>query len=288
MLVRFRPVLAIVAVLAAAQILLGCTVFFAYDGKLALAGDNEDWHHPHCQIWFVPPSSGDHGIIYLGYGKGEYPQGGVSTRDVKMPEGGILQIKTEDIYGMPQAAVNDQGLFFGGAATLETHTPGTTKKKRYQGHLMHHLLRRCATVEEVVKMLQEYDHESAQGQLLLADPTGDSVILEATGKVFRKKGSQVITNFWQSAVPHEKISCDRFSLVTKRLAQEKSVSVDLARELLQKTSAQSTQYSTVYDLTNRKVHLYLRGNFDKVKTLDIKEELAKGPRAATLVELFSK
>src|SRR5262249_36631335 len=84
----------------------GCTVFFAFDGKVALAGSNEDWADPNTQVWFVPATDDTYGIVYFGFGRGDYPPGGVSHRQLKIPEQGITKINPEDLYGLPQGGMN--------------------------------------------------------------------------------------------------------------------------------------------------------------------------------------
>ena len=66
----------------------GCTIFHAYDGEIALGGNNEDWEDPNTIMWLEPPAEGAYGRAYFGF-LNRWPQGGV----------------------------NDQGLFFDGAAT---------------------------------------------------------------------------------------------------------------------------------------------------------------------------
>jgi hypothetical protein len=52
---------------------LACTVLSAFDGRVALAGSNEDWADPNTQVWFVPATKDTYGIVYFGFGRGEYP-----------------------------------------------------------------------------------------------------------------------------------------------------------------------------------------------------------------------
>ena len=94
-----------------------CTVLCGFDGRVALAGSNEDWADPNTQMWFVPATKDNYGIVYFGFGRGEYPPGGVSRHKLEIPEGGITQIKPEDLYGLPQGGMNEKGLFFDGAST---------------------------------------------------------------------------------------------------------------------------------------------------------------------------
>ena len=112
-----RSVLVLALILIANSPARSCTVFFDFDGKLALAGSNEDWADANTQVWFVPPTKDTYGIVYFGFGKGEYPKGGVSNRKLKIPKEGITKINPEDLYGLPQGGMNEKGLFFDGAAT---------------------------------------------------------------------------------------------------------------------------------------------------------------------------
>jgi penicillin V acylase-like amidase (Ntn superfamily) len=268
----------------------GCTVFYVYDGKLALAGDNEDWHHPHSQVWFVPATKDNHGIVYFGLGLGEYPDGGIYLPKVKIPEGGVTKIDSTALYGFPQGGMNDQGLFFGGAGTdlLNPKMPAPGKKMP-EGFIADLILRKCATVEDVVKFLEPYDVGLPQGQLLFGDKAGDSLILETGNVIIRKKGNhQVITNFRQSQVKPERIDCSRFKMVTKTLAEKPPATVDLCRTLCKKAGTSGTLYSTVFDMTHGEVYIYNRYDFNRVVKLNLQEELRKGPRAVTLASLFAK
>src|SRR5262245_6914450 len=108
-----------------------CTVFFAFDGKVALAGSNEDWSDPNTQVWFVPATKDSHGIVYFGFGGGEYPRGGVSRHKLQIPDEGITKIRPEDLYGLPQGGMNEKGLFFDGASTDVIRAAPARGKKEY-------------------------------------------------------------------------------------------------------------------------------------------------------------
>lgn len=297
---KLRAILALSLLLAAfSRAADACTVCFIFDGKLALAGDNEDWFDDHTQLWFVPATADSHGIIYFGYGAGEYPAGGIQMPKIKeIPEGGFAAIKTADIYGFPQAGMNDQGLFFGGAATDTLKELPPSDKKKYDGFLFDLVLRKCATVEEALKLLAEYDGRMSQGQILLADKTGASVILEAGGDILRKNGNcQVITNFRQSQVKPAEISCDRYKKVDALLRKADAASIELVRNALLTASARGrgresgetlTQYSTIYDLTHGDFYVYHQGNFARPVKLNLRAELARGQRAVRIVDLFKK
>jgi hypothetical protein len=240
-------------------------------------------------MWFVPATNDTHGIVYFGFGKGEFPQGGVSGQDLKIPEGGITKINPEDLYGLPQGGMNDKGLFFDGAATDVIKAPPARGKKPFDGRLEDLILRKCATVEEALKLLETYAFNSTQGQWMFADRTGDSIIVEAGDVIVRKKGNyQVMTNFLPSKIEAAKISCPRYWLVAQSLAERKDLSVDLIRSLLKATAQKFTTYSTICDLTNGVVYVHNGGDFDRTAKIDLKEELAKGERAIKIESLFTE
>ena len=284
-----RVSLLLTLVLAGASSVSACTVFFAFDGKLAIAGNNEDWGDPNTQMWFVPATKDTYGIMYFGFGRGEYPKGGISSRKLKIPEGGITKIIPEDLYGLPQGGMNEKGLLFDGAATDVVKVPSVPGKKTYDGRLEDLILRKCATVEEALKLIEPYDFNFVQGQWLFADKTGDSFIIEAGEVIIRKKGKyQVMTNFLQSRVKPEEVTCPRYKLVTKTLAGQKALSVDLVRSLLRATSVKSTQYSTIFNLGEGEVYIYYQGDYKRVVKITLKEQLGKGERAVKIGSLFEK
>lgn len=266
-----------------------CTVFFTFDGKLALAGSNEDWADPNTQMWFIPATKDSHGIVYFGFGRGEYPKGGVSRHKLEIPEGDITKVRPEDLYGLPQGGMNDKGLFFDMASTDVVKLPPAPGKKVYDGRLEDLIMRKCATVEEALKILEQYAFTAVQGQCLIADKTGNSFILEAGGVIIRKRTNyQVITNFRQSQVMPDKVTCPRFKLVSRSLADKKEFSVDLIRSLLEGAAQRFTIYSTIFDLTNGEVYIHHQHDFNRPVKINLIEELGKGERALKIASLFKQ
>jgi hypothetical protein len=285
--------LAAFALLLASKPLSGCTVFFAFDGKLAIAGDNEDFDHPYTQMWTVPGTRNSYGVIYFGFGRGEYPAGGATlTARARRVIAGALpfsDLTIEDSYGSPQQGMNEKGLFFGGAATEMAHADASRARKTYDGVLVDFVLRHAANVKEALHLIESYDFPSPEGQLLFADHSGNSFIFEAGNVVLPGTGRyQIITNFLQSREPGEKSRDRRYKIVDRQLSQGPELSHDLVRALLQEAQQDITQYSTVFDLTNIEVQIYHRRQFGQVVTIHIPDELAKGPRATEIRRLFER
>ncbi len=47
--------------------LLSCTVFYAANGEMALAGNNEDYINPLTKVWFEAAENGKYGGVYFGF-----------------------------------------------------------------------------------------------------------------------------------------------------------------------------------------------------------------------------
>lgn len=165
--------------------LFACTGFFSSKDNLMLVGNNEDWHNPFTQFWVIPGHKNEYGVIYFGF-ENKFPQGGM----------------------------NEQGLFFDGYATLPLEVVNSKNKKKFNGNLFDKVMKECATVEEALKLISDYNLEFMRKfQIFLADKTGNSAIIEGD-EIIRKKGDyQIVTNFYQSKTKIADYSCWRYAIV---------------------------------------------------------------------------
>ena len=235
-----------------------CTVLYAFDGQVALGGNNEDYRHPYTQAWFLPPEGGQYGRVYFGF------------------ENYIWQ-----------GGMNDQGLFFDALAVDQSVRVPRNDKPVYPGSLPDKALAECATVDCVVQLFERYHaYDTWRHQFFFGDATGESAIIEPLA-VLRKEGAyQVATNFYQSTTPPQSRTCDRYRTATQMLQDASDFSVDLVRDILDAVHMEATVYSNVYDLTHRVVYLYFLGDYDHVVVLDLEQELAQGARTLDLPALF--
>jgi hypothetical protein len=287
-------VVVLIAALLSQPLVHACTVFFAFDGRMALAGQNEDWNDYNTQMWVVPRTATTYGAVYFGFGRGDYPEGGIqfSPRLQQILNGRIDLIKEvtdEDGYGLPQQGVNEKGLFFGSAETdpvAMVPQPGLTK---YDGHLVDLIMRRCATAAEALSVLQSHDYIMPKGHLLFGDKSGDSFVMEAGRVIVRRtSASQVITNFLQSREPQKKATDRRYRIATDRLQSAPELSPQIGVEVLDTVRQSNTRYSIVVNLTEGTVSVYRSGKFDQAVELNVAAEIAKGPRAAKIADLFRR
>jgi len=245
-----------------------CTIIYASDGKIALAGNNEDWSRPIGNIWFLPAEKGKFGRVYFGW----------RFNGVRYPQGGM----------------NDKGLFFDGATAENVAVPRDSSKIPYEGNLILKAMEECSTVEEVLKLYDRYDVSGSWGgQYLIGDRFGNSAIIEPKTTVRKKRRYQIATNFYQSRTKPENITDTRYRMAKELFEKSESISVDLFRRILNAThqeeysgSETATIYSYIYDLKKGEIYIYHFHNFEDVVKINLQEELKKGERFHSIISLF--
>ena len=104
-----------------------------------------------------------------------------------------------------------------------------------------------------------------------------------------------MTNFLNSYLDDPKttdfIACYRYEYIDKMLEDNKDISVDLFRTILDgaanKGQENPTIYSIIYDLKNLDVYAYVYQNYEEAFKFNLVDELKKGQRFLSLPSLFS-
>ena len=240
-----------------------CSAFCISQGDLVLVGNNEDWEDPFTKVWYESAEKGEYGRVYFGF---------------------------DDFY--PQGGMNEKGLVFDGFATAPHKVKKSLNKPIYGGNFIDMFMSQCATVDEVLQIFDKYNLQFMERFMyFIADERGDSAIIEGD-EIIRKNGKyQIITNFYQSEVKDEKISCGRYKIADAMLKDTDEISVDLCKRVLAATHNEgrfTTVYSNIYDVKHRVVYLYHFHNFQNEVRIDLAKELKKGNRRLDLPALFPK
>ncbi len=85
--------------------------------------------------------------------------------------------------------------------------------------------------------------------------------------------------------------CWRYRTADKILSGAGSLSIDLIREVLEKTHQEGgslTVYSNINDLKKGMIYVYNLRNFKEAVIMDLAEELKKGERRIELPSLFKQ
>jgi len=247
-----------------------CTFCMATLNGTTFFGSNEDNDKADTNIWFLPAEEGKFGRVYLGYNDG-FTQGGM----------------------------NDKGLCFDGASTPKSNLKFNPKKKAYRGNLIAKIMEECATVSEVIKMVDEYQFTvlQKQGQLMFADALGDAVVIGGPGKrgrdidvIRKKKNYMVLTNFFPSNPKKGGYPCIRHSVADQMFNLDSTPSVDNFVSILKAVHLEgkgtATVYSNIFDLNNKTINVYYFHNYKEVVEFKLEDELRKGPHSYKIRSLF--
>lgn len=253
-----------------------CTIFTASFGSEVLFGNNEDYSDPNTYYWVDSLGDGNYGGVYFGFDN-FWPQGGVNEMGLAF-----------DVNALPEAPLNPH--------------PELRALNDYEGYIV---LRNCATVEEAIELVQEYNWgEAMWGQFHFADATGDAVVISAGRDkeltFTRKKegdGILVSTNFNLAFYPEDEREglCWRYDEAVAMLGKihgEEDLTVKYSREILDAAHVEgasvNTLYSNTFDLKTGDIYLYYFHQFDEVAKLNVAEEVARDSEPTLIKNLFSE
>ncbi len=236
-------------------IIYGCTIFTKYNEDVVLVGNNEDWLYDYpSTMKIVKGNDKTYGRVW--FGNSSYIQGGM----------------------------NEKGLFYDGAYCPETEVPFDENKKSLGMDLGDVVLSNCATVEEAVNFLKNYNIPSFFGDhILFVDSSGNSVVVEwLNNEMIVIKNStnyQIATNFFLSDKTLGGYPCNRYEQAEDMLSSNEDVTPQLFTNILSKTKQDwgdgGTKYSNIYDLKQLQVYTYNKADFSKVTFIDLQQELNK-------------
>ncbi len=187
-----------------------------------------------------------------------------------------LFIDTNSIPYIPESEQKDWG-------KRDLYPAGSSAFKK-------HILQRCRTVEDVVKMVNQYIMPSNDLQHHLADKNGTLAVINASGIRIARKSYQVSTNFniLTRGPSDEEPQCWRYPIADK-MFQEREVSLDTIRDILDATQQPrftNTHYSNVINLTTGDAYNYYAGDFKNAYHFNLKELMKKGKKSYLYRSLF--
>lgn len=208
------------------------------------------------------------------------------------PDKLLDRINTLATAYFPLDGVNEKGLAVGVLQLQAPVTAQDTDKPDVGTTLaIRAMLDTCATVDEALEFLKSVDmYAAARGcyHFQLADATGKSIVVSYVNNEIvvteEKDGFIAATNFYLHKVPfkYEKQGLDRYEILEKTLKEKKSVlTADEGMALLnaaritgtepdEKGRVYSTQWSSIYDLTNPALNLCADMDYENVYVYEVK------------------
>lgn len=146
------------------------------------------------------------------------------------------------------------------------------------------LLDKAATVDEAVSLLGQYDMHASLGYMIhfaVADRGGKSVAVEYINNKMIVTETPVVTNsYFAEGEKHgkgSKQSQARYDILTKTLAEKKTLNMDGVRDALSSVSRKnfdeykSTEWSAVFNQSTGEVHYYHRENYSEKFTFYLEQ-----------------
>lgn len=208
------------------------------------------------------------------------------------PDKLIDRINTLASAYFPLDGVNEKGLAVGVLQLQAPVTAQDTEKPDVGTTLaIRAMLDKCATTDEALEFLKSVDmYAAAKGcyHFQIADAKGKSIVVSYVDNEIvvteKKDGFIAATNFYLHDVPfkYEKQGLDRYDILKKTLTEKKSVlTSEEGMNLLEaarikgtdpdeKGRVYSTQWSSIYNLTNPSLSLCADMDYENVYVYEVK------------------
>jgi len=258
-----------------------CSLFAALgDPSSRLAGRNFDWEFSPALLLFTDPPEGYASVsmVDIAYLLAEPSEAGSLLERPLDDRRELLRAPHLPFDGM-----NEHGLVVGMAAVPEGDAPFDPSLPTVDDlELIRWMLDQARTVEEAVGVMRGANITWGSGppiHYLIADATGDSVLVEYVDGEIRIVPNaspwHLATNFFVSGSGQEPYApagiCPRYDRMLTTLSSKGGVlRLPEALDLLRGVSTPTTQWSVVYDISQRRVHVAMGGDFEVVHTFDLR------------------
>lgn len=200
----------------------------------------------------------------------------------------------------PQSGMNTAGLCF---SRLASYYP--PQENPFKGRLpisdevdyLTNILHQCATVQEVRKHIERYDHSYfIEGVFIYIDSSGDYLIVEPYQLIEGHEPQYVLSNFCPSITDNEQArKLERYRNGEDFLrTHAPQASLDYCRAMsdsmhvCRKRLGDGTLISSIWDTKNKGMELFFYHDYDTSVHFDLLEELAEGDHSLSIPELFPK
>lgn len=271
-------ILLVILVLTLSQIKLqACSMYkITADGK-TMVGCNHDAWLTTPKIWFENAKQ-----------QNEYGTAFTGSREVS-------QYKTT-----PQSGMNTMGLTFSRLASYYPKKINPFKNKlkiTNEADYLSEILHTCATVKEVRKHIEKYDHSYFLHDVFIyIDSLGDYLIVEPYKLIEGSNPNYVLANFCPSITDHKQArKFVRYQCGEDFLSNKKTIaSLDFCSALSDTMSVcrnrhgDGTLITSIFDTKEKIVSVYFYHNFDTLVQYSLTNELSKGDHFFNLSEIFPK
>ena len=247
-----------------------CTLFAATGGEHKIYGRNRDMPQQNTALLlFTDPPDG-----YASVSLVDLNQFGADPEDGPHSFSFWSRLRLLAAPLLPTEGMNEYGLTIEKADVPINDMPfNPSREPLFFRTAMRVVLDHAKTTQEAIELLEQYNISfgSSGGHFLIADPSGDSAIVEfydSEMQVIRDLDSwQVMTNFTvgNTAGGNEIPSYSRYKLVDDILRSTNGVlNIEEAMILLEQASVSGTIWSVAFNMTTKDIDIVLNRQFSNV------------------------
>jgi hypothetical protein len=200
----------------------------------------------------------------------------------------------------PQSGMNTTGLVF---SRLSSFYPKQNKrfedrrKISNEADYLSGILHRCATVKEVKKYIQQFDHSFFLNDVFIyIDSSGDYLIVEPYKLIEGNNPNYVLANFCPSITNDKQArKLERYRNGSDFLKRHKAIfSIDFSTALSDTMSVcrsrngDGTLITSIFDTKEKVVGIYFYHNYDTIMQFNLTNELSKGDHMLNIAEIFPR
>ena len=243
-----------------------CSMYKITSKDYTIVGNNEDWVSPNSQFWFETSTDNKFDVMYMGL-LNNFAQGAIN-------EAGLLF----DGFYEPYLAINKS------KGKLDIPIANALKK----------VMQTMTNVEEVKTYLETISLMSlTQSMLVFVDKSGTYLIVEGDELIIGEESEKSFSNFYYSQIKSiDEVNLNYFQSGLKFLqSSNKESTMEYCGEVMKNFSqskVSSTQYSTIYNLKNLKVRVYLFHDYSQFVEIDLNSEFKKNNHHTMIADLFPK
>ena len=200
----------------------------------------------------------------------------------------------------PQSGMNTAGLVFSRLSSFYPKQNKRFKDRRKitnEADYLSEVLHRCATVKEVKKYIQQYDHSFFLNDVFIyIDRSGDYLIVEPYKLIEGNNPNYVLANFCPSITNNQQArKLERYRNGKDFLKRHKArASIDFSTALSDTMSVcrsrngDGTLITSIFDTKENVVSIYFYHNFDTLVQFNLTNELSKGDHMLNIAEIFPR
>lgn len=198
----------------------------------------------------------------------------------------------------PQSGMNEVGLVFSrlGSYHPKQNLPlGEKKEITNEVDFLTDILHNCATVDEVKKYMEQYDHSVFIDDVFMyIDSTGKYLVVEPYNLIIGNDRNYVLSNFCPSITDNQNARrLERYRNGADYLkSHQVNASLDFCRSLsdtmhvCRSRNGDGTLLTSIWDIQKGNINLYFYHDYDSTVQFNLVEELEKGDQIIDVETLF--